>query len=35
MNKLVKEAVKALMRLLFALIISYFDRLIDRYIKDA
>jgi len=35
MNKLVKEVVKALMRLLFALIISYFDKLIDRYVKDA
>jgi len=35
MNKLVKEVVKALMRLLFTLVISYFDRLIDKYIKDA
>jgi len=35
MNKLAKEVARALMRLLFALVISYFDRLIDKYIKDA
>ena len=35
MNKLVKEVARALMRLLFALVISYFDRLIDKFIKDA
>jgi len=35
MNKLVKEVMKALMRLLFAVVISFLDRLIDKYVKDA